>query len=291
MSVQPPSAVPETGPHPEEVQPLGAAHPMPSDEKRVVFILSIALCASIVLVPIAAGMSVSPFVNVLLGLSPLIITIILDMVATMQHYKPSVYWGILLAVHALALAVLYFISFLLPTPINVTSAVSLSVILALLVTVLCILVTGKSIPEPKQKEELESENIQAYVQSIEDKAKAMNFVIGRVYRASNGGTKQMRERLRVPSEWYNEFQTIQSTDPDEKLDQARTLVRKIRDRLSLYVMRENEVFTVQEVATLKHIARRRGGEDTILSVLATNDQDPVEHYYASAVEFCDKILK
>jgi hypothetical protein len=97
--------------------------------------------------------------------------------------------------------------------------------------------------------------------------------------------------LRIPSEWYNEFHLVKDEELSEKLENAKVLIRKIRDRLAVYSMKENEVFSPQELGALKHIVRRKDGEDAIITILKTNDRDPVDHYYVSAVEFCDRILE
>jgi hypothetical protein len=134
------------------------------------------------------------------------------------------------------------------------------------------------------------EKLSEYVHSIEDKCKALNFVIGRVYRNSNGTTPKVRERLRIPSDWYNDFHGIKAEDMHAQKDKAKVLVRKIRDRLSLHAMKEKDVFSPQELASFKHLVRHKDGEDAVIDVLKTNDRDPVEHYYVSAVDFCDRIL-
>jgi len=286
----PTAAPPEK--HPEEVDPLGRQHPQPhisTEEKRMTSILSIFLVATIVAIPIISVTSSSPAMNVFLGFLPLIVTLVLDMIAVSHHYKTTVLWINLAAVHVLALAVLYFCNYLLSVPLNIGAAVSTSVLLGLIATTFVVLTTGRVVPKHEHVVEFNPEKIEEYVQSIEDKAKAINFVVGRVYRAANGGTAKMRERLRVPSEWYNEFTEIK--DPGEQLDKAKVLVRKIRDRLALYTMKEKEAFSSHELSALKHLARDKAGNDDILTVLKTNDRDPVEHYYVSAVEFCDRILQ
>jgi hypothetical protein len=280
--------------HPEEVDPLGKMHVPPSlskEERRISSLLTIALVAVIFLVPIAAAISDSPMLNVLLGFSPLIITLILDIIATRQHYKPIVFWVLLAIVHIVGLAVLYLINPLLSIGLNVPSAIAVSAILGVIVTALCTLQTKEIAPAQKHVVAFKPEKLSEYVQSIEDKIKGMNFVIGRVYRTSNGASAKMRERLRVPSEWYNEFHAIKPEDIEEQQEKAKVLLTKIHDRLKTYAMKEKEVFSTQELASIKHLARHKDGEDTIIDVLKTNDRDPVDNYYVSAVEFCNRILE
>lgn len=279
-----------TSPHPEDTHPLGTRHEIPPEEKRISTTLAVALVTAVILIPIISVISDSPLLNVILGLSPLLVTLIFDIVATHQHFKPVAYWAILAIVHALGLAILGLINFVLSPPMNVPGAIAVSVILSCIATAFCLL-HMKPAPRQQHVVEFKPEKLQEYVSAIEDKIKGMNFVIGRVYRASNGATPKMRERLKVPSEWYNEFHAIRAEDLDDQKENAKVLLRKIRDRLSVYVAKEKDVFSPEELKGIKHLARNKEGHDTILHILKTNDRDPVEHYYVSAVEFCDRILE
>jgi hypothetical protein len=290
MEIKQPISTPTSGPHPEDIDPLGKmhSHQTPAEEKKAHFILAVSLVTGAALILIITALSGAPLVNVLLGLSPFIITLLLDILATKHHYKAAAYWIILVIVHLLAFAVLYFVNFLLTTQLNVNSAVSSSLILGMITTAFLTLAAGK-LGLPEQKKKFEPDRIQEYVQSIEDKCKAINFVVGRVYRNSNGGNPKLRERLRIPSEWYNEFSATGEAK-ENTLAKAKVMVRKIRDRLSLYSQKEREVFHADEVKHLKHLHRNAAGEDTVITVLHHNDSDPVEQYYKSAMEFCDTIL-
>jgi hypothetical protein len=293
-----PSTQPTSGPHPEEIDPLGRAHkhdPLAPEEKRVVSLLVVALVTFALCAPIIAVISDSPLLNVLLGLSPLFITIIIDIALTTQHYKVVTLWIVLVLVHIFMMGVLWGLNFVLSDKVNLSGSIGTSTILAVIVTVIVMLAdakrVGKSVRETKEHTvPFKPEKINEYISAIEDKAKALNFVIGRVYRSSNGGSVAMRERLRIPSEWYNEFNAIRTEDLDTQLGHAAILVRKIRDRLMLYAQKEKDVFSKSEINGLKHIVRNKDGEDPVIDVLKTNDRDPVDHYYVSAVDFCDRIL-
>ena len=50
------------------------------------------------------------------------------------------------------------------------------------------------------------------IRGIEDKCKAINFVIGRVYSAKRGGSKEIREMIGIPKELYNEFSELVQDD-------------------------------------------------------------------------------
>jgi antitoxin component of MazEF toxin-antitoxin module/uncharacterized membrane protein YhaH (DUF805 family) len=286
--------------HPEEVDPLGKNHQahhhekISPEEKRIIDILLIAIIATIIFIPIIAAVSESPIINVFIGISALLATLIIDFVLTKQHYKVVTFWIVLICTHILAMAVIYGANFILADKINLAGSISTSTVLAIIVTAIIMLVDAKRVKksmELKHTVEFKPEKISEYVHSIEDKAKALNFAIGRVYKTSNGGTAVMRERLKIPAEWYNEFNLYKDEDLKTQLDNAGILVRKIRDRLSLYTKPEHEVFTKTEFSGLKNIVRNKEGNDAIIDVLKTNDKDPVEHYYVAACDFCDRILE
>lgn len=290
--------------HPEEIDPLGASHSGGKDaseehhtpqERRILRFLSIALVATVIAIPILSVLSYSPVINVFVGLLPLLATLILDMVVIGKHFKPLALWIVLLLAHVLGLAVVFLLNLGLTTPLNVVGAVGVSFQFAILITALAWLMEAKRTQSHTRHQapvvDFVPEKLPEYVQSIEDKAKGLNFAIGRVYRASNGGSSLMRERLRIPKEWYNEFYSIKVEDMAEQNDRASILVRKIHDRLKLLAQREREVFNESEISRLKNLARNKNGEDAVIDVLKTNDRDPVEHYYVSAIDLCERILQ
>ncbi len=283
--------------HPEEIDPLGKAHhheKISHEEKRIVNILLVAIIATVVFIPIIAVISESPMLNVFIGLSALLATLIIDLILTRQHYKVVTFWIVLLCTHILAMAVIYVANFILTDKVNLAGSISTSTTLTIVITAIIMLVDAKRVKKSmdiKHTVEFKPEKIEEYINSIEDKAKALNFAIGRVYKTSNGGTAVMRERLKISSEWYNEFNLYKDEDLKTQLDNARILVRKIRDRLSLYVKEEQEVFTKTELASIKNIVRNKDGKDKIIDILKTNDKDPIEHYYVAACDFCDRILE
>lgn len=289
--------------HPEEIDPLGSMNSVEKihaddsstpQEKRILRLLSFALVATIIAIPILAVLSYSPVLNVFVGLLPLVATLILDIVVIGKHFKPLALWIVLLLTHILGLAIVFLLNLGLSTPINVVGAVGVSFQIAILITALAWLLEAKQSRKSVQQThtvDFLPEKLPEYVQSIEDKAKGLNFAIGRVYRASNGGSTLMRERLRIPKEWYNEFYSIKVEDMAEQNDRASILVRKIHDRLKLLAQREREVFSEAEITRLKNLARNKNGEDAVIDVLKTNDRDPVEHYYVSALDLCERILQ
>jgi len=142
-----------------------------------------------------------------------------------------------------------------------------------------------SYPEAYRKEEHsepkeEERNIEQHLHSIEDKCKAINFVIGRVYRSSNGGTTSMRDDVRIKSEHYNEFdKMVKEGTKDQMID----ALDKIGQDLFKLQKTEKEVFGTK-MHFLKNLVRDEHGNSRIVDVLARNDNDPVMNYYADALE-------
>jgi hypothetical protein len=131
--------------------------------------------------------------------------------------------------------------------------------------------------------------IKDYVASIEDKSKALNFVIGRVYNKYHGGSKQIRERISLKAEWYNEFSDALQNESNPDKIRLISVLDHIDKQLSLLTSTEKEIMTSNEMLELKNIERSEDGSDRIIDVLIKNDKDPVDSYYAGAKEFCLKL--
>ena len=134
------------------------------------------------------------------------------------------------------------------------------------------------------------EGLKSFVSSIEDKSKALNAVIGRVYSVHHGGAEPLRKKIRIDAEHYNEINELKSRPHDKRRILAIELLRKIKDKLDLMAKPEKEVFTKIEMQQLVNLEREASGYDKILDVLIRNDKDPVKQYYDGAVEFCDNAL-
>lgn len=128
---------------------------------------------------------------------------------------------------------------------------------------------AKKIVQEKDPEKL--------INSLEDKSKALNFVIGRVYGKKKGGDEEMRKKLRIRSEWYNEVSKIfnhQKTTSKE----FKAALTKIKRHLSVFEKTEEEVFGNKH-SKLKNLSRDKDGKEKVIDVLARNDNDPVLNYY------------
>lgn len=139
-----------------------------------------------------------------------------------------------------------------------------------------------NLPRPRRLRE--------YVRSLEDKSKALNAVIGRVYNTSKGGHAAMRKRIQVHSQWYNEYSALDhDRETPEQLETARTLLGLIQKRLVLMQKTESEVFR-EDAKTLHNLRRDKDGNSRIIDVLIWNDKDPVEQYYRGAVQVVHQAL-
>ena len=132
------------------------------------------------------------------------------------------------------------------------------------------------------------EELQEYIHSIEDKSKALNFAIGRVYNHYHGGNKKLREKIQIDSELYNEFSLMGIGEGEIDKEKLKNLIEQIEKKLLLYQNTEKEVFGTN-ANLLRNIIRDPDGTDKIIDVLDHNDKDPVRSYYEGALEFCQKV--
>lgn len=153
-------------------------------------------------------------------------------------------------------------------------------------------------PQPIQQTQVpQPQSIREFVASIEDKSKAINFVIGRVYNKYHGGSKELREKLSINKEWYNEFSEIIQDEGKEAVDEIKNpdklinllyVVNKIQERLELANKSEEEVFGIKHL-NLKNLERHAAGNDLIIDVMKKNDKDPIDSYYKGALQFCSAL--
>lgn len=135
---------------------------------------------------------------------------------------------------------------------------------------------------------LQPSELSSFIASIEDKSKALNFVIGRVYNAYHGGSKDLRDRVRLKKEWYDYFSSLPS-DPS-KVDKAELLsvINNIESHLRLLEKSEAEIFGPDH-RSFRNLVRSPDGSDRVIDVLDKNDKDPVLSYYEGALQFCGKV--
>ncbi len=214
---------------------------------------------------------------VLIGFSPTIITII----SCILIYEESSHRRVILWFLPIILAGLFFYiataQDFLRSNLEIGTLIGLNIAISLLYLTIFFLLIKLLFSEKKEKKK----SIKKYVSSIEDKSKAMNYVIGRVYSQYHGGSKELRELITIPSEWYNEFNEAKSKEETLKL------VIRIENRFKKLLHTEKEVFH-DKIGKLKNLKRKKDGSEKIINVLIDNDNDPVRDYFEGAVAFCEK---
>jgi hypothetical protein len=144
----------------------------------------------------------------------------------------------------------------------------------------------KKVKEYEEKLNITDKNMKFNLRSIEDKCKALNFVVGRVYSDKKGGNKSLREQLKIHRDWYNLFTEITADPQKEDLHALHEVLEKIMGTLTLMEKKESSVLKVKK----GKLPVERMDSDTVLQVLVRNDKDPVADYHAQAKEICEKII-
>ena len=143
----------------------------------------------------------------------------------------------------------------------------------------------QQLQEYKNQLHVTKENMQTSLRSIEDKCKAYNFVIGRVYSDKKGGSKKIRDMINIPRELYNRFTELAEHLEDK--EELEKVLDGILARLTLAEKEESGLFKIGKATT----EVKRSEHNTILDILSANDKDPVNDYHAEAKEICTQVLK
>jgi hypothetical protein len=251
--------------------------------RRIIEFLSIVALA--VLIFWIGFSSNAPFGSVIAGFLPSIVSLLflISVVETKRHVEYI--WG-MPVVFSLAFLVLG----LLQAPPFGKMEIGKLTFLNLIISYVFLVII--SYPEAYKKiefaeEKREERDIEHHFRSIEDKCKALNFVIGRVYRSSNGGTTSMRDDIRIASELYNEFDRAVKEGTKEQMVEA---LDKVGHRLMSLQKTEKEIFG-DRIIHLKNLARDDNGHSRVIDVLAKNDNDPVMNYYSDALEAYKEIRR
>lgn len=141
----------------------------------------------------------------------------------------------------------------------------------------------------KRALKITKENFSVSLRSIEDKCKAINFVVGRVYSDRNGGHKEIRELLNINRLLYNTFSEMTHDLKDENITTLSYVLSLLKKKLSLFLVPEKVLFTIPK-SKIGFLKRDSEGEDIVLDILASNDKDPVREYHAEATEICNNLI-
>ena len=228
---------------------------------------------------------------VLIGFFPTILTIIISMLIH-EHYAK--HKTILWLLPTIIIGLFYFFGISTPVfaaqfDVELLTGVNFMFSIIYVLIVFSVFIEDfKKIVKIKEKEKTEKKSLQEYIHSIEDKSKALNFAIGRVYNKFHGGSKEIRDKLRIPSEWYNEFSLIGVGTDKIDFEKLNDLITKLELQLKIFEKTEFEVFK-EKANSLKNLIRDLKGQDKIIEVMEHNDKDPIKSYYEGALEFCQKV--
>lgn len=134
---------------------------------------------------------------------------------------------------------------------------------------------------------ISKDNFNVTLRGIEDKCKAINFVIGRVYSDKRGASQEIRDKLKINPEWYNAFSEITADFKEEEKHKLNGVLHNIMDRLLQLEKKEEEIL---KIGIGKFPIYRKLG-DRVVDVLSRNDKDPFTEYHTEAKEICEKTLK
>jgi len=274
-------------PQDEETEALDASRHIHASKAwlfaSILLTLFIALLASVT--------SQSSTLLAILGFTPTLLATVIFLGLLEGEFRDVLFWLTPLALLILFLGMEPFTRELLGGQLDIPALAAVNLVLSYSILAVMSLIEYRreKLATLADLEQFQPEALDQYIQTIEDKCKALNFVIGRVYRASNGGTKGLREKIKVPSEWYNEFNAIKPEEVREQRDLAIDLLTRIEERLMLLLKPEKDVFSKAEVKALHTLARDGYGRDRIIDVLSINDSDPVEDYYLGARDFCKRV--
>jgi hypothetical protein len=294
-----------------EYHPYRKAHP----HSRLLTIEAVLFLAFVVFLFLLVGYTTNASPGaVLLGFMPsLLFGIVAIILVETDHFQPTYSWLVLVMVLVIA-SVVYF---MVPSPaVQGIDAGTMLVLNGVLMIVALFIMQNSYVHErPMSHEEIKThqerekhererkvehtvhhvhhveqpKDVTELVSSIEDKVKALNFVIGRVYSVYHGGTDRLRHKIRIDKLWYNDFTTIPEQDLEKRRHEAIVLIQKIKDRLELLQKTEREIFG-DDISTIRNIGHDPAGGDKIITVLIKNDKDPVQQYYEGALSFCVEAL-
>lgn len=250
----------------------------------------------LVVIIITAFSTDSPLLFVVIGFLPAIVTVVLSIIYYEESFSHKLtIWFIPLIVAASFFVIGTNYSYMNHN-MDVGTLTSVNIIFSLIylsVFFSVIQISKKPLRQKSQKVVIQKPelDIQEYIASIEEKSKALNFVIGRTYNKYHGGSLELRKSINLKAEWYNELsEALQNEDKSDKL-RLFMIVENIEKHLSKLKMKEKDVFSQKQLDSLKNLDRDLDGNDKILDVLMKNDADPVELYYKGMEEFCDTIRK
>lgn len=151
-----------------------------------------------------------------------------------------------------------------------------------------LLESQKTVLDAKHELIVSKENFNITLRSIEDKCKAINFAIGRVYSDKKGASDEVRSNLRIDSVLYNSFSELTADFKAEDAEKLYNVLKNIYKKLLYLELPEKK--TVQLHAAALPVSRDKNGNDTVLDVMQKNDSDPILEYHVGAKVICEKLM-
>jgi hypothetical protein len=148
---------------------------------------------------------------------------------------------------------------------------------------------SEQLKEAQHQLSMSEQEVSQTLQSIEDKCKGINFVIGRVYADKKGGSKEIRDQLKIPRELYNAFSDRVTDLNNDSKKAFLDILHKLYYHLQMLESEEKAFFTPTESDL--PIQRKDNGSSRIIDVLADNDKDPVRDYHTQAKETCTQLIE
>lgn len=274
----------------DETHPADERHPSHPDNhhyrehhphaRNIHHMLIVFLVVVAILLFLFGTLTNAPFGNVVLGFAP---SIIFGMIAiTLLHHDHFDIRYLALSLIAVLIIFGVLIGSLAPS-IDLVSILGMNLILG----VVALVVVAQSFHRDPNDQTVElvaeQQEFPEIIRSVEDRCKALNFSIGRVYSVHNGATAGMRTKIKIPSDWYNELSSALES-PEENQNIILGALEKIKRRLELLDESEKKVFSDAEVSRLKKLERQNDGSSRVIEVLSINDGDPVEQFVVSALE-------
>lgn len=152
----------------------------------------------------------------------------------------------------------------------------------------------RDIPEETPPQEItinyveKKDELKSSLRSIEEKCKAINFVIGRVYSNKRGANGTERAKIKIRRELYNNFSDIVQNFTPNKVPEVTSIIRQIQAQLQVFNSKSEDVIKLRANALMPmHV----DSEDTVLQTLAKNDKDPIEDYHKETMEICERLIK
>ncbi|MEA3429919.1 MAG: hypothetical protein U9R08_01465 [Nanoarchaeota archaeon] len=146
----------------------------------------------------------------------------------------------------------------------------------------------RSLKQAHQQLSVNKKNFKVSLNSIEDKCKSINFVIGRVYSNKKGGSIELRNSIKIPKELYNKFSELTKYFKKDNAAELLKLLTDIYVKLRNLEKSEKMIFRPGTYEELR-LHRNSKGTDKIIGILADNDKDPVKYYHQEAIEVCIKV--